>query len=95
MNTQGPWELVFGKNGKEEEFVVYAPDDGTICRGDDEMVGFRDNARLIAAAPELLEALEACSEGLECVANTEGQSGCNHCIARTALAKAKGEVLNK
>lgn len=49
------------------------------------------NARLIAAAPYLLEALERCLNFIE---NTEGEMGetlsCGE-YARAAIAKAKGE----
>jgi hypothetical protein len=50
------------------------------------------NARLIAAAPELLEALELMLSQYGCAC---GQRGCNRCeyseIAREAIRKAKGE----
>lgn len=51
----------------------------------------QDNFNLIAAAPDLLEALYAASEGLECVAGTEGKAGCNHCLAKEAINKAEGK----
>ena len=50
-HTPGPWNLHQGKN----DFAVEAG--GTICQGDDTMRDWEANAHLIAAAPELLEAL--------------------------------------
>lgn len=50
----------------------------------------RANARLIAAAPEMLAALEHC---LNFIANTEGELGItldSGDAARAAIAKAKG-----
>lgn len=45
------------------------------------------NARLIAAAPELLEALEKAIERCSC------ERWCSECLsARAAIAKAKGEA---
>lgn len=46
------------------------------------------NARLIAAAPDLLGALKrAMNELAQC---TQGD-GCNYCLARAAIAKAEGK----
>ena len=52
------WEISegHGDNG-EWEASIYS-EDGTICRMDDEMIDCKANAHLIAAAPDLLEALE-------------------------------------
>jgi hypothetical protein len=53
------------------------------------------NARLIAAAPELLEALEALMRnfvGDRSAANTSGEAGLAADAARAAIAKARGEV---
>lgn len=48
-------------------------------------------ARLISAAPDLLSALQGVADayGCECL-DTEPQSHCPMCIAREAIAKAKG-----
>jgi len=56
--TRGEWEAVFGEYQGNGEFVVYQGDTGTICRGDNEMIDWKANAILIAAAPDLLEALK-------------------------------------
>ena len=52
------------------------------------------NARLLAAAPDMLEALEtACDELCRQSFSTDDQTGVNYAIdkARAAIAKAKGE----
>jgi hypothetical protein len=48
------------------------------------------NAALIAAAPELLEALEAIP--IECEHEWPHTLACWACKAKAAIAKAKGEV---
>ena len=50
-HTPGPWDVSFGRN----DAAIHAG--GTIAMIDDVMTGWRANARLIAAAPELLAAL--------------------------------------
>lgn len=51
-HTPGPWQYGTGKEGA----VVYNADIGTIATVSDSMVDFDANARLMAAAPMLLEA---------------------------------------
>ncbi len=82
MHTPGPWQIdeimhVFHerKDGRTE-YVAYAADTQAM----------EPNASLIAAAPDLLEALErllGCPDECEC--------GCQD-MARAAIAKAKGEA---
>lgn len=101
MTTPGPWEIRYGRGGSgrydsegDERAVTsigpLIPDhnhwDGTTLG-----VSYED-ARLIAAAPELLEALEQAVHDLEALAtaipalnNTEGLV-----VGRAALKKAKG-----
>ena len=57
-HTPGPWDVSFGRN----DAAIHAG--GTIAMIDDVMTGWRANARLIAAAPELLAALEAAHTSL-------------------------------
>lgn len=52
-HTPGPWEMNVGQDGA----VVYHPDQGTIADIPMDLSAHPHNARLIAAAPELLEAL--------------------------------------
>ena len=93
--TKGKWETVFGEDRGNGEFVVYQGDTGTICRGDNEMIDWKANARLISAAPELYEALnnlvELATKQLDQSATNEGMENCD-CLAsaRAALAKAEG-----
>lgn len=94
--TPGPWKIcranncwVEGKNGKVD--IAYTdmncPDDECVC-----------NARLIAAAPELLEALDRLvelidseGEGLECGMPTPEQWYDARNKAEAAIMKALGE----
>ena len=59
-HTPGPWACISG--GRSGEFTVYLPSDGmVICsrnQYDDKHAEFLANARLIAAAPEMLAALK-------------------------------------
>ena len=51
------------------------------------------NARLIAAAPDLLTALEGLVAYADHYTTTDhGDCTCPHCVARAAIAKAKGET---
>jgi len=115
QHTQGPWKIlpeectkpyirirgtVFG--GRYKVANVLSPSyEGINDREHEETVA---NARLIAAAPELLEALEelmpaitAQSDGIEHMATLEGRVKWYDKIAekrekcRAAIAKAKGE----
>ena len=60
QHTPGPWEYVTGPSLKGRYHSVHAADEYMVCEcwdGDDEGQQEAD-ARLIAATPELLEALE-------------------------------------
>ena len=91
-HTPGPWVVESLVDG----FDIHAPEPGCFVAttSDPEMiwgaVTRKGDAHLIAAAPELLEALE------ELLACTEGQAIYNFMEpqkkkARAAIAKAKGE----
>ena len=97
--TPGPWEMGFQE--RELAFVNAASVTIARCDGDSAV----HNAHLIAAAPDLYEALAKMMEG--CTANIhqdgcvevagggvdlEARGGpCDFCEARAALAKAQGE----
>ena len=93
-HTPGPWEVSWDKYGKESEIHGKSElNDGPICiiphddvteSGAEEQLA---NARLIAAAPELLEALE----GLAMKAGRHFWRDVVVTQARAAIAKAKGE----
>lgn len=53
-HTPGPWTASFG----QRDAVIHNGDIGTIAALDNEMVAWKDNARLLAAAPTLLAALD-------------------------------------
>lgn len=78
--TPGPWDVSFGRN----DAAIHAG--GTIAMIDDVMTGWRANAALIAAAPDLLEALqEAVNKGYMWDNDPKLWSK-----ARAAIAKATG-----
>ena len=92
MRTPGPWIAEFG-----EAYRVRAQGDGgqvaimTNLKGQFGMLGRRSgdevaaNARLIAAAPELLEALKEMRDWYQ------KYIGLPACAANAAIAKATGE----
>lgn len=75
--TPGPWELRGTRLVTDKHGVVIAEKIGSNGGGSES------NARLIASAPELLEALEAL---------LDDASSKNQKAARDAIAKAKGEA---
>ena len=81
-HTPAPWLLDVGIS----DAAVHAG--GTIAMIDDTMAGWQGNARLIAAAPDLLAALEAV---LETHSATGGSAKAAAAQAAAAIAKAKGE----
>jgi hypothetical protein len=97
-HTPGPW--TYTGNGHDEIVapnVIVLEDDGG-C-GDPSCCGpasywvaiSSDNARLIAAAPELLEALKLCAA--VCAGETINKNGLIAALesARAAIARATGE----
>ena len=84
-HTEGPWKhsttySVYGQN----KMVASVYGDDPECKPDDRL---KANATLIAAAPELLEALIDCRRTLE-IANFTQELA----VVNAAIAKAKGEV---
>lgn len=90
-HTPGPWGI--SKIGNPySQFIVYTWDGNSIAHS----VEGEDNAHLIAAAPELLEALELLKGEYDnaMAANRMFDWGAleyAHKVAATAIAKAKGE----
>lgn len=90
-HTPGPWtvdsngpghEVVLARGGRHAIAAVQGPED----HGENLA-----NARLIAAAPELLIALRVLIATSEC--SCEGEtcdSECTHVLARAAIDKAEG-----
>jgi hypothetical protein len=86
-HTQGPWGFHYSNDvGPDDDyfiefFEVVNPLGDVIARVDEE-----PNASLIAAAPDLLEALLLCVDALE-----DGHWQETKQAARNAIAKATGE----
>lgn len=80
-HTPGPWWLDIGKT----DAAIHAG--GTIAMISDIMTGWRANAHLIAAAPDLLAALEWAVE----TADTEQYEADWYAAARAAIRKARGD----
>lgn len=89
LATKGPWRRGFKNIGyvQAENGAVIAK-----CQRLTSLCNLQANAYLIAAAPELYEALSDC---LNYIANTESELGitlsCGQSV-RAALAKARGET---
>lgn len=92
-HTPGPWiadQLVDGYDihAAETRFRVATASDPEMVWG---AIGREEDARLIAAAPELLEALEKIVRMFEGADDTVWAVEDYHQKARAAIAKAKGE----
>lgn len=86
--TPGPWAVAFGKS-KDEMFVVDATGAGLWCN--DSSISNQADGPLLAAAPELLEALKGCvSELRQWMAHYGSDPSTNEKItaARAAIQKA-------
>ena len=95
--TPGPWKATYDSqlqaaieiyNTEDRIMVAVLPDRGTV----EAMPEIEANANLIAAAPDMYEALE-CACDKYCI----GYAGdslvkCEDCIIRKALRKARGET---
>jgi len=81
-HTPGPWELSYLTVKTDDGFYV-ADCDKSLLIPPAQMLA---NARLIAAAPDLLEALEMCVK-------VAGRKTVEFDAARAAIAKAKGGAL--
>ena len=95
-NTPGPWKATYDSqlqalieiyNTEDRIMVAVLPDRGTV----EAMPEIEANANLIAAAPDMYEALE-CACDKYCI----GYAGdslvkCEDCVIRKVLCKARGE----
>ena len=93
-HTKGPWEFNGASDGSITGANVSA-DDGTICYMTDDLLAWRANAALIAAAPEMYDWIRAEVDGCPCAKYVgipkEAGRLCVGCTAgRALLAKATG-----
>lgn len=91
QHTQGSWEMA-----EDEHLIeVFQEGQGTIClidmtdRSDEKKA--RDDARLIAAAPNLLEALETIGAWLVSPATDKDTVAYMRAIVLAAISKATGQ----
>ena len=98
-HTPGPWNCNRASAAGREIIVseVSPVDVAVLSHRDKSQSEINANARLIAAAPDLLEALEWCAETLAVFvadgsAAPESVIGKNLTTARAAIAKATGET---
>ena len=91
-HTPGPW---FTSTPNEGGGILIKPIPGQVVAQCDELPEMEANAQLIAAAPELLEALEEVTEILDMVLGFDGgyppEANGPAIKARNAIAKARGE----
>ncbi len=95
QHTQGPWFIQHWDNFPDQ--TVISDETNTRCLAVIDKVDEQDeaNARLIAAAPELLEALEKCLETMQWALSEGGNMTKYACqdlqdIIKDAIAKATG-----
>ena len=90
-HTPGPWTVDRTSKGWE---VLPPPevDGGVAFVFDHGNTEDNANACLIAAAPELLEALKLFADGSCDSGCADSSEKCNGCRARAAIAKAEGTV---
>ena len=89
-HTSAPWEMDTGTDGA----VIYKLDTATIANVSTDLVAWEANARLIAAAPELLDALKRCYQIMEDINDVEDidETYDNLLIdAKAAIVKAEGK----
>lgn len=90
-HTQGPWiaeeSLTPDGKGTGTYNIHQNSEDGHWLA----FVGAKDDARLIAAAPEMLDALRVAQSELHYFIATRGREA--HEIVRAAIAKATGEEI--
>ena len=92
--TKGPWTATYDSQLRalieiysieDRILVAVLPDRGTV----EAMPEIEANANLIAAAPDMYEALETTCE--YCIGKEATDCPCERCITGKALRKARGE----
>lgn len=93
-HTPGPWklEIIHLSTGRNRHVRASSPSRGVAeVWGPDEDKESDANARLIAAAPELLEALRDIRANCSCC-ETQPNEPCANCLrCEAAIAKAEGK----
>jgi len=87
-HTPGPWNLARGKNSVS---VCFSGSAGVelVPWGNENLISKAD-AQLIAAAPEMLEALQLLLPTIEALAHSPVEYGRELTTVRAAIAKATG-----
>ena len=103
VHTPGPWERngSGGTENKREHYFKGANhteiEVSSYCYNESDQAELEANAHLIAAAPDMLAALEACESHVWCECGEKDPDPIKHdCVAgqvRRAIRKAKGESL--
>lgn len=96
--TAGPWAVVSGKLGKQPAGIYSEPAAEMICElvmDPDDPYRYEPDARLIAAAPELYEALRGLMDAVYAHDDHGDGAGLNRSLSHAArtLAKARGEAV--
>jgi hypothetical protein len=94
-HTRGPWQAIATEfEGGAKGFVILAQP-GVAMRGFTTqvayMLGHEANARLIAAAPDLLAALKSCVESLSVNHPGDNEYWAALELAEAAITKAEGK----
>ena len=84
-HTPGPWTVTFGIDGA----VIH--NEVTIAKVNIDAIAWKTNARLMAAAPELLKALEGALVAVRYLDDHEGAEELMNQVCK-AIIKAKGGV---
>lgn len=92
-HTEGPWHVAYFED-ENAAVIVTAEGDGRIAEIRGNVPEEDANARLIAAAPDMLAALQDACKTLETVhlhgRADEGEAWARLVYARAAIAKAEG-----
>jgi hypothetical protein len=89
QHTSGPWEVIRESLTSSAKKII-GPNAEHICEGLSWGENEDADAALIAAAPDLLEALESVIDSWQ-YGETPSDAAATYDHARSAIAKAKGE----
>jgi hypothetical protein len=91
-HTPGPWSYSIYENSNHAKIYLHGLGEADKIKGADSLRGYcgQANARLIAAAPDLLAALQACDEAIIYISEYDIPITLPDQV-KTAIAKATGE----